>query len=169
MTPEGLVEHLNEYLEAMTNIVIKYEGTLDKYVGDEIMAFWGAPVPQQDHALLACKAAVEMMQVLHELNKKWTLMPEPKPALDIGIGLNTGDMVVALMGSSSRMDYTLMGDNVNLGARLEGTNKQYRTNIIISEYTYEQVKDLIIARELDLVRVKGKELPVKIYELIDVK
>lgn len=169
MTPEGLVEHLNEYLEAMTNIVIKYEGTLDKYVGDEIMAFWGAPVPQEDHALRTCRAAVEMMQVLGELNKKWTSMPEPKPALDIGIGLNTGDMVVALMGSSSRMDYTLMGDNVNLGARLEGTNKQYRTNIIISEYTYEYVKEHIIARELDLVRVKGKELPVKIYELIDIK
>ncbi|MBN2040420.1 MAG: adenylate/guanylate cyclase domain-containing protein [Spirochaetes bacterium] len=169
MTPEGLVEHLNEYLEAMTNIVIKYEGTLDKYVGDEIMAFWGAPVPQEEHALLACKAAVEMMDVLHRLNEKWTSLPEPKPALDIGIGLNTGDMVVALMGSSSRMDYTLMGDNVNLGARLEGTNKQYRTNIIISEFTYEQVKDFVTARELDLVRVKGKELPVKIYELIDVK
>ncbi len=170
MTPEGLVEHLNEYLEAMTNIVIKYEGTLDKYVGDEIMAFWGAPVPQNDHALLACRAAVEMMQVLKDLNRKWmSIQPEPKPPLDIGIGLNTGDMVVALMGSSSRMDYTVMGDNVNLGARLEGTNKEYRTNIIISEYTYEHVKDSIIARELDLVRVKGKELPVRIYELIDMK
>ncbi len=168
MTPEDLVEHLNEYLEAMTNIVMKYEGTLDKYVGDEIMAFWGAPIPQEDHTFRACQAAVEMMDVLNKMNENWASLPEPKPPLYIGIGLNTGDMVVALMGSSSRMDYTLMGDNVNLGARLEGTNKIYSTNIIISEFTYEQVKDRIIARELDLIRVKGKELPVKIYELVDV-
>jgi adenylate cyclase len=170
MPSEALVKHLNEYLEAMTNIVMKYKGTLDKYVGDEIMAFWGAPVPQEDHALLACKAAVEMMVVLKQLNEVWVnLKPDPKPALDIGIGLNTGSMHVALMGSSSRMDYTLIGDNVNLGARIEGTNKQYKTNIIISEFTYEHVKEHVIVRELDLVRVKGKELPVKLYELIDMK
>lgn len=167
LTPEMLVEHLNEYLQAMTDIVFKYDGTLDKYVGDEIMAFWGAPVPQDNHALLACKASVEMMAVLNKMNKKWSALG--KPELHIGIGLNTGDMVVGNMGSSSRMDYTLMGDNVNLGARLEGTNKVYKTNIIISEFTYEYVKDQIIARELDLIRVKGKELPVKIYELIDIK
>ncbi len=131
------------------------------------MAFWGAPIPQDDHAILACKAAVKMMDELHKLNSKWTAMGKPK--LDIGIGLNTGEMVVGNMGSSSRMDYTLMGDMVNLGARLEGTNKVYRTNIIISEYTYEHVKDAIIARELDLIKVKGKELPVKIYELVDIK
>ncbi|HOJ28100.1 MAG TPA: adenylate/guanylate cyclase domain-containing protein [Spirochaetota bacterium] len=167
MTPEELVEHLNEYLQAMTELVFKYDGTLDKYVGDEIMAFWGAPIPQDNHALLACKCAVEMMQVLEQLNKRWVQMN--KPALHIGIGINTGEMVVGNMGSASRMDYTLMGDNVNLGARLEGTNKQYGTGIIISEFTYEHVKDHVIARELDLVRVKGKQLPVKIYELIDIK
>ena len=167
MTPEELVEHLNEYLQAMTDLVIEYDGTLDKYVGDEIMAFWGAPLPQDDHALRACKCAVEMMEILAGLNKKWE--DQGKPALNIGIGLNTGEMVVGNMGSSSRMDYTLMGDNVNLGARLEGTNKQYGTGIIISEFTYEHVKEDIIARELDLVRVKGKERPVKIYELIDIK
>lgn len=167
LTPEALVEHLNEYLQAMTEIVLMDYGTLDKYVGDEIMAFWGAPVPQDDHAFLACKAAVKMMEDLHALNAKWKQMG--KPELNIGIGLNTGDMVVGNMGSSSRMDYTLMGDNVNLGARLEGTNKVYSTNIIISEATYEYVKDRVYARELDLIRVKGKELPVKIFELIDIK
>jgi adenylate cyclase len=167
LTPEALVEHLNEYLQAMTDIVFKYYGTLDKYVGDEIMAFWGAPIPQDDHAVLAARASVEMMRVLGELNRKW--VSEGKPELHIGIGLNTGDMVVGNMGSSSRMDYTLMGDNVNLGARLEGTNKVYGTNIIISEATYEYVKEHIVARELDLIRVKGKELPVKIYELVDLK
>jgi adenylate cyclase len=167
MTPEALVEHLNEYLQAMTEIVLHDDGTLDKYVGDEIMAFWGAPVPQEDHAFLACKAAVKMMEDLHKLNEKWRQMG--KPELNIGIGLNTGDMVVGNMGSSSRMDYTLMGDNVNLGARLEGTNKIYGTNIIISESTYEYVKDRVFARELDLIRVKGKQQPVKIFELIDIK
>jgi adenylate cyclase len=170
MQSEALVMHLNEYLEAMTNIVIKYEGTLDKYIGDAIMAFWGAPIPQENHALLACKAAVEMMYVLNGLNEKWrTLKSDSKPPLNIGIGLNTGDMHVALMGSSSRMDYTLIGDNVNLGSRIEGINKEYRTNIIISEFTYDYVKDHVIVRELDLVRVKGKQYPVKLYELIDMK
>ncbi len=166
MTPEELVDHLNMYLQAMTDIVIKYDGTLDKYVGDEIMAFWGAPVPQQDHALRACMAALEMMTKLHEMNREWK--QHNKESLNIGIGLNTGAMVVGFVGSASRMDYTLMGDMVNLGARLEGTNKIYNTNIIISEFTYEEVKDHIIARELDLIRVKGKEKPVKIYELLDV-
>jgi adenylate cyclase len=131
------------------------------------MAFWGAPVPQDDHALKACKAAIEMMKELHEMNAKWIAAGKPK--LEIGIGLNTGDMVVGNMGSSSRMDYTLMGDNVNLGARLEGTNKVYTTNIIISEYTYQHVKDHVIVRELDLIRVKGKAKPVTIYELIGIR
>jgi len=166
MTPEELVEHLNVYLQAMTDVVIKYNGTLDKYVGDEIMAFWGAPLPQDNHAHLASMAAIDMMIELRKLNEKWKI--EKKPTLDIGIGLNTGDMVVGNMGSASRMDYTLMGDMVNLGARLEGTNKVYGTNIIISEFTYEHVRDVVIARELDLIRVKGKEKPVKIYELMDV-
>jgi adenylate cyclase len=166
LSPEQLVEHLNEYLQAMTDIVIKYNGTLDKYVGDEIMAFWGAPIPQNDHALLSCRAALEMISVLNRLNDEW--LAKGKDALNIGIGLNTGDMNVGNMGSNSRMDYTLIGDNVNLGARLEGTNKVYRTCIIISEFTYEYVKEKVIVRELDLIRVKGKNLPVKIYELIDV-
>lgn len=166
LTPEQLVEHLNEYLQAMTDIVFKYDGTLDKYVGDELMAFWGAPVPQEDHALRSCKAALEMMSVLRRMNQNWESIG--KSPLDIGIGLNSGDMVVGNMGSNSRMDYTLMGDNVNLGARLEGTNKVYGTNIIISEFTYEMVKDKVVVRELDLIRVKGKQLPVTIYELVDV-
>ena len=167
LTPEQLVEHLNDYLQVMTDLVIKYDGTLDKYVGDEIMAFWGAPIEMEDHALKACRAAIEMMAILNKMNRDWE--NEGKPRLDIGIGVNTGDMVVGNMGSSSRMDYTLMGDNVNLGARLEGTNKVYKTHIIISEFTYQYVKDHVITRELDLIKVKGKDRPVKIYELIDLK
>lgn len=167
LTPEELVEHLNIYLQGMTDIVIKTDGTLDKYIGDAIMAFWGAPIEMEDHALKACRAALEMMEALKVMNSRWE--KEGKPILDIGIGINTGDMVVGNMGSSSRMDYTLMGDNVNLGSRLEGTNKFYSTHIIISEFTYQYVKDNVIVRELDLIRVKGKALPVKIYELIDIK
>jgi adenylate cyclase len=164
LSPQELVNHLNLYLTAMTDLILDYKGTLDKYVGDEIMCFWGAPVPEADHALLACKCAIRQMEVLGQMNKGWP----PERRLDIGIGLNTGIMTVGNMGSIGRMNYTLMGDNVNLGARLEGTNKQYMSHIIMSESTYAQVKDKVIARELDNIRVKGKNKPVLIYELIDV-
>jgi len=164
MTPQELVNHLNVYLTAMTDIILSYNGTLDKYVGDEIMCFWGAPLPQEDHAILACKCALKQMDVLAQLNAGWP----PERRIDIGIGINSGIMTVGNMGSPGRMNYTLMGDNVNLGARLEGTNKEYHTHIIISEYTYALVKDRVIARELDNIRVKGKNRPVLIYELIDV-
>ncbi len=166
--PQKLVALLNEYLSAMTSLIFKYDGTLDKYVGDEIMAFWGAPIPQEDHAYRACKSALVQIKYLYEvLHKKWDR--EKKPKMRIGIGINTGNMTVGNMGSESRMDYTLMGDNVNLGARLEGTNKVYTTSIIISEHTYEQVKDKVICRDLDIIKVKGKTKPVKIYELMDLK
>ena len=163
MSPQALVNHLNEYLTAMTGIILEYEGTLDKYVGDEIMCFWGAPLPQEDHAMLACQSALRQMEVLKQLNESWP----PERKLNIGIGINSGIMLVGNMGSLQRMDYTLTGDNVNLGARLEGTNKSYFTNIIMSEYTYGLVRDKVIARELDNIRVKGKNQPVLIYELID--
>jgi adenylate cyclase len=164
LSPQELVNHLNLYLTAMTDLILDYKGTLDKYVGDEIMCFWGAPVPEEDHALLACKCAVRQMEVLGQMNKGWP----PERRLDIGIGLNTGIMTVGNMGSIGRMNYTLMGDNVNLGARLEGTNKQYMSHIIMSESTYAQVKDKVVARELDNIRVKGKNKPVLIYELVDI-
>jgi adenylate cyclase len=164
MTPQELVNHLNVYLTAMTDVILEYQGTLDKYVGDEIMCFWGAPLPQEDHAMLACKCALRQMQVLAELNAGW---PQER-RIDIGIGLNSGIMTVGNMGSLGRMNYTLTGDKVNLGARLEGANKQYLTKIIMSEYTHGLVKDRVIARELDNIRVKGKNQPVLIYELVDV-
>ena len=137
MPPQELVQLLNKYLTAMTDIILEYEGTLDKYEGDAIMCFWGAPLPQEDHAFRACCSAVKQIEALKELN---TTLP-PEKQINIGIGINSGIMTVGNMGSTQRMDYTLIGDNVNLGARLEGTNKQYRTNIIISENTYGLVKD----------------------------
>ena len=164
MTPERLVKFLNEYLTKMTDIVFKYDGLLDKYMGDAIMAIWGAPLDQSDHPLRACYTALEMVEELRLLQQRWAT--EGMPRMNIGIGINAGPMVVGNMGSERRFDYTVMGDSVNLGSRLEGLNKLYGTNIIISEMTYERVREEILGRELDLVRVKGKDQPVKIYELL---
>ena len=164
LSSQELVKYINKYLSAMTNVIEEDEGTLDKYVGDEIMAFWGAPMEQADHAFRACKSAVKQMEALIRFNEEM-----PGREINIGIGLNSGIMTVANVGSEKRMNYTLMGDNVNLGARLEGVNKVYRTNIIMSETTYGLVKDKVIARELDNIRVKGKNKPVLIYELLDFK
>lgn len=163
MTPQELLNHLNVYFTVMTDIILEYKGTLDKYVGDEIMCFWGAPLPQEEHALLACRCALKQMRALEELNASWP----PERRINIGIGINSGIMTVGNVGSEGRMNYTLMGDPVNLGARLEGTNKQYGTMIIISEFTYGLVRDQVTVRELDNIRVKGKNKPVLIYELID--
>ena len=167
LTPEELVRLLNEYLTAMTNVVFKYDGLLDKYVGDMVMAVFGAPLDQPDHARKACLTALTMMTELHRLQKKW--QEEGRSVLNIGIGVNSGDMVVGNMGSEMRFSYTVIGDMVNLGSRLEGLNKEYGSNIIISEFTYNTVKETMCCRELDLVRVKGRNLPVKIYELLGEK
>jgi adenylate cyclase len=164
LTPEELVHLLNEYLTAMTNVVFKYDGTLDKYMGDAVMAFYGAPLDQPDHPHRACRSALDMMEELKGLNEKW--IRQGKPPLDIGIGINTGMMMVGNMGSEQRFDYTVMGDAVNLGSRLEGANKNYQTNILISESTYERVKGAFVCMELDSVRVKGKLRPVRIFQLM---
>lgn len=164
LTPEELVQLLNSYLTPMTDLVFKYDGTLDKYMGDAIMAIFGAPVDYVDHASRACYVCLEMMEALGKLQIGWRA--QNLPELDIGIGLNTGPMSVGNMGSDSRFDYTVMGDNVNLGSRLEGINKTYGTNIIISEYTYEAAKNDVHTRLLDAVRVKGKKDPVRIFELL---
>jgi len=168
LSPKEVVSLLNEYLQRMTQVVFKYDGTLDKYVGDEIMAFYGAPLEGQfDHAERACRTALEMMKELHQLNQE--RMKKNQPTFNIGIGINTGKMVVGNMGSDLKKDYTVIGDNVNLGARLEGTNKKFNTNIIISEFTYKMVKDKVNVRELGSERVKGKYQSVKIYELLGMK
>jgi adenylate cyclase len=167
LTPEELVQLLNEYLTVMTDVVFKYDGTLDKYIGDALMAIYGAPLEQQNHPASACHSALEMMEALAKLNDKW--IGEGRKPLDIGIGINTGGMMVGNMGSDQRFDYTVMGDAVNLGSRLEGANKNYRTNILISETTYERVRDEFVCMEVDSVRVKGKKQPVRIYQLLAYK
>jgi adenylate cyclase len=166
--PEEVVTQLNEYLGAMTNIVFEYDGTLDKFVGDAVMAFWGAPLDQPDHAERACKCALGMIGKLQELQKKWE--SEGRYVIDIGVGINTGDMIVGNMGAEGKkMDFTVIGDNVNLGARLESLTRKYNNHIIISEFTYGRVKDIVKVNELGSVTVKGKEQPVVIYDLVGTK
>lgn len=164
LPPEELVRLLNEYLNPMTGIVLNEEGMLDKYIGDAIMAVFNAPVPIEDHPAKACNAALKMMAKLVELNSVWR--ERGYPVLDIGIGINTGEAVVGNMGAELRFDYTAIGDTVNLASRLEGMNKLYGTNIIVSENTYELIKERFLFRELDLVKVKGKHRPIVMYELL---
>jgi adenylate cyclase len=162
---QELAIFLNGYLSDMTKIVFGTQGTLDKYIGDAVMAFWGAPIEEPDHALNACKAALAMMQRVHELQEKWEA--EGKPKLDIGVGLNSGPASVGNMGSELQYGYTALGDTVNLSSRLEGLNKDYGTHILVNESTYTAVKEAgFLFRELDIIRVKGKLQPVVIYELV---
>jgi class 3 adenylate cyclase/CHASE2 domain-containing sensor protein len=166
LPPEQLAIVLNTYLTPMTKIVFDHGGTLDKYMGDAIMAFWGDPVPQWDHALRACQAAVEMQKQCLAMAEEF--VARGWPPIEIGIGVNTGHMSVGNFGSDVLFDYTVMGDAVNLASRLEGINKEYGTRIILSEFTLAKVKDDVVARELDAVRVKGKREPVRIFELLAV-
>jgi adenylate cyclase len=162
---QELALFLNQYLSDMTGLVFENYGTLDKYIGDAVMAFWGAPFEEPGHAGKGCNTALKMMDRVREMQKKWEA--EGKPQLDIGIGLNTGVASVGNMGSALRYGYTALGDTVNLSARLEGLNKDYGTHILVNETTYAATKDEgFVFRELDLIRVKGKLQPVTIYELI---
>ena len=169
LEPQELGKFLNMYLSPMTDIVIENLGTIDKYMGDAIMAMFGAPVVNDGHATLGCTTALKMMAGLNALRDEWKEKeyPDSIAGMDIGIGLNSGFATVGNMGSTQIFDYTCMGDNVNLGSRLEGINKEYKTNIIISEYTNKMVENKgMITRPIDLVAVKGKKLPVEIYELL---
>jgi len=167
LDPVRLVQLLNRYLTAMSNIIMENLGTIDKYEGDAIIAFFGAPVFRENHPALACRSALVMKSAERELNK--TVMEEklsPTP-LFTRIGINTGEMVVGNMGAENKMDYTIMGNAVNLAARLEGVNKQYRTGgILISEYTREKLGDEFLIRRLDRVRVVGINTPLRLYELL---
>jgi adenylate cyclase len=162
---QDLALFLNQYLSDMSNLVFDHQGTLDKFIGDAVMAFWGAPFEEPGHAAKACRATLEMMEYVRKMQEKWEA--EGKPRLDIGIGLNTGLASVGEMGSTRRKAYTALGDAVNLSSRLEGLNKDYGTHILVNETTYAAAKgDGFLFRELDLIRVKGKLQPVTIYELI---
>ena len=161
---EQLVAQLNEYFSRMVEVVFRHRGTVDKFVGDMVMALFGAPVDDADHAEHAVAAAVDMVRVLAELNHEWAARGMPQ--LDIGIGINSGDMIAGNIGSSSIMSYTVIGDNVNLGARLESLNKDYKSRVIISDATRTRLTNTYELRSLGEVVVKGKTRPVSIFEVV---
>jgi adenylate cyclase len=164
MPPQALIKLLNDYFTPMTRIIMAHQGTLDKYIGDALMALWGAPVPMPDHALRACGAAIEMERTMTGLQAQWQEMG--LPLLTARLGLHTGPVVAGNVGSRERFNYTVLGDTVNLASRLEGVNKAYGTRILLSEETARLVRDRLLVRELDLVQVKGRSQPVTIYELV---
>jgi adenylate cyclase len=162
--PEEIVAVLNVYFTRMVDIVFKHKGTLDKFVGDMVMALFGAPLDDPDHADHAVEAALEMIEELQRLNERW--QAEGGSALDIGIGINTGPMIAGNIGSEAIMSYTVIGDAVNLGARLESLNKNYGTRIIVGEATRSRLKGRYTLRPLGDVVVKGKTLAVPIFEVV---
>ena len=172
LEPEKMVSLMNEYLTEMTSILLNHNGTLDKYIGDAIVAFYGAPVALENHEYHACMTALEMDRKLNELRVKWKSeggWPKLVHNVRHRVGLNSGEMVTGNMGSSMRMNYTMMGDTVNLAARLEPAAKQYGVYTFVAENTYKVVKDQFEWRLLDFIRVKGKNKPVKVYELFSEK
>jgi len=164
---EEVVEMLNEYFEQMVDAVFQYKGTLDKYIGDAIMAVYGSPLPLDEHEWMAVQTALEMRIRLSEFNAK--RVAQSQQPIKIGIGINSDIVISGNIGSSKRMEFTAIGDGVNLGSRLEGASKLYGTDIVLSENTYQPCAALVWARELDYIKVKGKDQPVKIYELVGLR
>jgi len=172
LEPERMVALMNEYLTVMSKVILDNEGTLDKYIGDAIVAFYGAPAPVDNHEIKSCKTALAMQDALEDLRHKWKSeadWPEIVYSMQHRIGLNSGKMVTGNMGSEMRMNYTMMGDTVNLAARLESSAKQYGVYNFVGENIYESSKTDYVFRFLDFVRVKGKNIPVKVYELVSHK
>ncbi len=165
MKANDLVHLLNEYLDEMTDIImLKHDGYVDKYIGDAIMAFWNAPLDQPDHAARACLAALDQLDKLLELQKRF--VERGLPSIDLRMGINTGHVIVGNMGSHNKFNYTVIGDPVNMASRLEGANKTFNTRIMLSEFAYEKAKNDVEVRPLDLLRVKGKQIPINVYELV---
>jgi len=168
MDPQDLLAHLNEYLTAMTQIVLDEGGTLDKYIGDAIMAFWNAPQDIPDHADRALRTMILMQRKMNDLNDRWRERDPDHEVLEVRIGVNSGEVVVGNVGGKDRFDYSAIGDAVNLAARLEPANKTYDTLNMTSEYSLNLARrDDYRVRELDLVAVKGKEQPVKVYAVLE--
>jgi adenylate cyclase len=164
LPPQVLTRLLHEYFSEMTEEVLATDGVVDKYIGDAIMAFWGAPIPQPDQANRAVTTALNMIRRLKTLQEKWK--EEGYPELDIGIGINLGVATVGNFGSTKRFDYTVIGDAVNAASRIEGLNKQYKSNIIISESTKRQLTLELKTEDLGEVPVKGKEKPIRIFRVL---
>tara|TARA_A100000171_G_C2137263_1_gene151321 strand:- start:291 stop:2354 length:2064 start_codon:yes stop_codon:yes gene_type:complete len=164
MDSDSLMNHLSDYLSAMSGIILDHKGTIDKYIGDAIMAFWGAPEEDSRLVINACQAALTCSRRLKILNEDWT--KKGKVPFPTRFGLHYGEVIVGNVGSDDRMNYTVIGDSVNLASRLEGANKIYKTEIIVSESVHQEIMDLYLCRPLDIVAVKGREKGIRIYELI---
>jgi len=162
--PKELIRLLNEYFTAMTEIILAHQGMVDKFIGDAIMAFWGAPLPLADHAIRACEAALQMQNAMQPLNKAW--VAQGFPAISARIGLHTGPVIAGNVGSRRRFNYTVMGDAVNLASRLEHANNAFGTGVILSEATSRRLGKAFLVRELDLVQVRGRAQPVTVFELL---
>ena len=168
LAPDVLVNLLNEYLGAMTEVIFRHHGTVDKFEGDAILAFWGAPSPDPHHARNALRAAIEMEQELARLREKWAARGQAR-AFEIGIGLNTGEVFVGLVGSDRRINYTVVGDHVNIAARLQDLTKEYHWPLLVSESTHAKIKDEFEAEFIEIRHVKGKTVPVGIYRVVGAK
>ena len=155
---------LNEYFSVMVDIIFEYEGVLDKYIGDAILAVFGAPFSTGNDPDRAVKTAIDMLAALKEFNRR--RLAEAKEPLNIGIGISTNHVLSGNIGSLKRMDYTVIGDGVNLASRLEGANKVYGTHILVSEFTFDKLTEQYVTREIDLIRVKGKMKPIGIYQIL---
>jgi adenylate cyclase len=164
LPPAAFVQLLNDVMETMTRVLFAHGGMLDKYTGDGLVAVFGAPVPQPDHALRACRAALSMLCELAPVQQRWARPDLPR--VEIGVGINTGSMIIGNMGSKERFSYTVIGDEANLGSRLEAANKDFRTHILISEATWQRVEGEIAARELDVVTFRGMARPVRVFEVL---
>jgi len=169
MTAQELTHFINTLLTPLSDVILKHRGTIDKFIGDAVMAFWNAPLDEPDHAASACRAAIEMAAAVEKLNREWQAMPhdKPFPVVRIGIGINTGECCVGNLGSEQRFDYSAIGDNVNIASRFEGLSKIYGVTTIVGERTVAALPEAMTL-ELDLVRVKGRSEPTRIYTLLDV-
>jgi adenylate cyclase len=164
MAPEKMVALMNVFFSKMTDIVLTNGGLIDKYIGDGVMAIFGAPIPQSDHPARACNTALVMLAAVEQFRSE--AEKQGFPPVEIGVGINSGPMVLGNMGSEKKFNYTVMGDNVNIASRIEKLNKQFGTRIIVSENTYQEVKDYYNCREIDRVRIEGREQEITIYELL---
>jgi adenylate cyclase len=166
LSPPELTALMNKFFTAMTDAVLAHRGMLDKYIGDSLMAVFGAPLPDPEHPFNACRAAVAMREALARLHARWRV--EGRPCLEMRIGINTGPMVIGNMGTERRFDYTVMGDEVNVAARLEGANKALGTGILVSASTREAAGAGVVLRPCGSIEVRGRKQPVAVFELLAV-
>ena len=167
LSPAEVSEILNEYFTEMEPIITKYNGIINKFIGDAVMAIFGEPIQDKKHAQNAVKCAFAMLEKVKELQKKWA--NEGKPKIEIGVGINTGEVFVGNIGSINRMEYTVIGDTVNLASRLESYNKTYKTKLLISPTTYEEVKGIVEVIKISDVQIRGKANKMDIYEVLKVQ